>query len=90
MLIGRFVNDVFEYQIFKDLCHTNGSDLSLFVAESYFEDHYSLNVDLLGSKDAKNPYEQRFIAGLPKCSTKPLSVLLTQLRTHIKQGLQKY
>ena len=28
--------------------------------------------------------------GSSKCSTKPLSILLTKLLTHIKQGLQKY
>ena len=30
-----------------------------------------------------------FIAGSAKCSTKPLSILLTKRLTHIKQGLQK-
>ena len=38
----------------------------------------------------KSPYKHRFIAGSSKCSTKPLSILLTKLLTHIKQGLQKY
>ena len=38
----------------------------------------------------KNPYKHRFIAGSSKCSTKPLSSLLTKLLTHIKQCLQKY
>ena len=38
----------------------------------------------------KYPYKHRFIAGSAKCSTKPLSILLTKLLTHIKQGLQKY
>ena len=38
----------------------------------------------------KNPYKHRFIAGSSKFSTKPLSILLTKLLTHIKQGLQKY
>ena len=38
----------------------------------------------------KNTYKHRFIAGSAKCSTKPLSILLTKLLTHIKQGLQKY
>ena len=38
----------------------------------------------------KNPNKHRFIAGSSKCSTKPLSILLTKLLTHIKQGLQKY
>ena len=36
----------------------------------------------------KNPYKHRSIAGSSKCSTKPLSILLTKLLTHIKQGLQ--
>ena len=38
----------------------------------------------------KTPYKHRFIAGSSKCSTKPLSILLTKLLTYIKQGLQKY
>ena len=37
-----------------------------------------------------NPCKHRFIAGSSKCATKPLSILLTKLFTHIKQGLQKY
>ena len=37
----------------------------------------------------KNPYKHGFIAGSSKCSTKPLSILLTNLLTHIKQGLQQ-
>ena len=42
------------------------------------------------SKMHKNPYKHRFVAGSSKYSTKPLSILLTKLLTHIKQGLQKY
>ena len=42
------------------------------------------------SKMHKNPYKHRFISGSSKCSTKPRSILLTKLLTHIKQGLQKY
>ena len=38
----------------------------------------------------KDPYKQRFIAGSAKCSTKPLSVLLTSILTEVKDGLQKY
>ena len=38
----------------------------------------------------KDPYKHRFIAGSSKCSTKPLSILLTKILTHIKEGLQKY
>ena len=37
-----------------------------------------------------NPYKHRIIVGSSKCSTKPLSILLTKLLTHIKQGLKKY
>ena len=35
----------------------------------------------------KNPYKQRFIAGSSKCSTKPLSLLLTKLLTAIKESI---
>ena len=38
----------------------------------------------------KCPYKQRFIAGSAKCSTKPLSKLLTSILTAVKTGLQKY
>ena len=38
----------------------------------------------------KNPYKQRYIAGSAKCSTKPLSQILTQILTAVKEGLQKY
>ena len=38
----------------------------------------------------KNPYKHRFIADSSECSTKPLSILLIKLLTHIKQSLEKY
>ena len=38
----------------------------------------------------KHPYKQRFIAGSSKCSTKPLSKLLTTILSTIKDGLKKY
>ena len=38
----------------------------------------------------KDPYKHIFIASSSIWSTKPLSILLTKLLTHIKQGLQKY
>ena len=38
----------------------------------------------------KNPYKQRYIAGSAKCSTKPLSQILTRIPTAVKEGLQKY
>ena len=38
----------------------------------------------------KCPYKQRFIAGSSKCSTKPLSALLTVILSKIKEKLQSY
>ena len=38
----------------------------------------------------KNPYKQRYIVGSAKCSTKPLSQVLTRILTAVKEGLQKY
>ena len=38
----------------------------------------------------KTPYKERYIAGSSKCSTKPLSKLLTSLLSAVKTGLQKY
>ena len=38
----------------------------------------------------KNPYKQHFIAGSAKCTTKPLSKLLTSILTTVKEGLQSY
>ena len=38
----------------------------------------------------KNRYKQRFIAGSAKCTTKPLSKLLTSILTAFKEGLQSY
>ena len=53
------------------------------------KDTHSLNDELdlpyivLDSKDAQNHYyKHRFIARSSKCSTKPLSFLLTKLLTH--------
>ena len=38
----------------------------------------------------KNPYKERYIAGSSKCTTKPLSQLLTIILTTVKQGLVRY
>ena len=38
----------------------------------------------------KDPYKHRFIAGSAKCSTKPLSKLLTTILTTVKDGLKKF
>jgi hypothetical protein len=38
----------------------------------------------------KCPFKQRYIAGIAKCSSKPLSKLLTCLLLAVKTGLQSY
>ena len=38
----------------------------------------------------KNPYKHRYIAGSSKCSTNPLSMLLTNILTAVKEKLQTY
>ena len=38
----------------------------------------------------QNPYKQRYIVGLAKCSTKSLSQILSRILTTVKGGLQKY
>jgi hypothetical protein len=38
----------------------------------------------------KNPYKRRCIAGSSKCSTKPLSLLLTKLLTAIEESPPRY
>ena len=38
----------------------------------------------------KTPYKERYIASSYKCSTKEFSILLTQILTVVKDGLQKY
>ena len=36
------------------------------------------------------PYKERYKAGSSKCSTKPLSKILTNILSTVKDGLQKY
>ena len=38
----------------------------------------------------EDPYKQRFIAGSAKCSTKPLSKLVTSILTTVKDSIMKY
>ena len=38
----------------------------------------------------KNPYKQRYIAGSAEYPTKPLSQIVTQVLTAVKEGLPKY
>ena len=91
-----------DFIYFLETLHTS---LQIFSASEVFDNHKSV-LTTIGIQTAdgelelpyiywilkmhKNPYKHRFIAGSSKCSTKPLSILLTKLLTHIKQGLQKY
>jgi hypothetical protein len=38
----------------------------------------------------KTPYKERYIAGSKKSSTKPLSILLTEILTAVKERFQMY
>jgi hypothetical protein len=53
-------------------------------------DNYGLPYLYSISKLHKNPYKQKYIAGSSKCSTKPLSLLLTKILTTVKENLQMY
>ena len=50
----------------------------------------SVCLTFIGYRRCTKIHINRFIAGSSKCSTNPLSILLTKLLTHIKQGPQKY
>lgn len=39
---------------------------------------------------SKSPYKQRYIAGSSKCSTKPLSLLPTEIFTVVNEKIQEY
>ena len=54
------------------------------------EENYNLPSIYWIPKLHKSPYKQRFIAGSSKCSTKPLSKILTSILTTVKEGLHKY
>ena len=89
------------YKLFERLLHIHNvpsrctgsvktfTDMSSFGIDPN-EDELDLPYIYWIPKMHKNPYKHRFIAGSARCSTKPLSILLTTLLTHIKQGLQKY
>ena len=73
----------------SEVLENHKSDLTSFGIETS-DDELDLPYIYWIPKMHKNPYKHRFIAGSSKCSTQPLSILLTKLLTHIKQGLQKY
>ena len=68
----------------SEVLHNHKSVLTSFGIETSDDELYWI------PKMHKNPYKHRFIDGSSRCSTKPLSILLTKLLTHIKQGLQKH
>ena len=73
----------------SEVLDNHKSVLTLFGIESS-DDGLDLPYIYWIPKMHKTPYKHRFIAGSSKCTTKPLSVLLTKLLTHIKQGLQNH
>ena len=73
----------------SEVLDNHESVLTSFGIQTTDED-FDLTYMYRNPKTHKNPYKHRFIAGSSKCSIKPLSILLTKLLTHIKQGLQKY
>ena len=73
----------------QEIINNQTSVLSSFGINITNEDHELPSLYWL-PKLHKTPYKQRYIAGSNKCSTKKLSILLTQILTVIKDGLQKY
>ena len=69
-----------------------GVEFSLIHIKQKRQYRFASNYQVTGfhKKIHKNPYEYRFIEGSSKTWTKHLSILLTKLLTHIKQGLLKY
>jgi hypothetical protein len=54
------------------------------------DEELDLNILYCIYKLHKCPYKQRYAAGVGKCSTKPLSKLLTYILSAVKTGLQSY
>ncbi len=63
---------------------------TLFVLRSLVYDYCELPSIHWIPKLHKNPCKQRYITGSAKCTTKPLSKLLTFILTTVKRGLQSY
>ena len=69
-----------------------GNHRSVLLSFGIFTKDEDLDLPLLHwiPKLHKCPYKQRYIAGSAKCSTKPLSKLLTSILSAVKDGLQSY
>ena len=99
------INCLMEELVMSTMTGNPTYNLTAMSKEDILQNHHSVmltfgislpeeDIDLpklyLISKLHKNPYKQRCIAGSAKCSTKPLSQILTLILTAVKEGLQKY
>ena len=71
----------------KKLLKKNITSKTYNIEGVYLDFEFNQKDKLLIPKMHKDPYKHKFIAGSSQCSTKLLSILLTKLLTHIKQGL---
>ena len=73
-----------------EILQNHASGLDTFNITVNGSDEYELPYLYWIPKLHKNPYKQRYIVGSSKCSTKPLSLLLTKMLTAVKEKLQTY
>ena len=73
----------------EEILQNHKSVLDIFNIPKY-QDEFDLPYLYWIPKLHKSPYKQRYIAGSSKCSTKPLSILLTKILTIVKEKLQEY
>ena len=90
-----YVSILIEELVLNSLPGNPTYNLTYFSASEVLENHKSVLTSFDPNEDGldlpyiywipkmhTNPYKHRFIAGSAKCSTKPLSILLTKLLTH--------
>ena len=85
-LPGNPTNNLTDFSA-SEVLDNHKSVLTLFGIETS-DDELDLPYIYWIPKMHKNPYKHRFIAGSSKCSTKPLSILLTKLLTHLSNVLR--
>ena len=76
--------------MFKDEILQNHHSVMLTFGISFPEEDTDLPKLYWIPKLHKNPYKQRYIADSAKCSTKPLSQILTWILIAVKEGFQTY
>ena len=74
----------------EEILQNHKSVLNTFNIPMNQKDDYELPYLYWIPKLHKTPYKQRYIAGSSKCSTKPLSLILTKILTAVKEKLQMY